>query len=170
MCASHRHSEPTLERSLSAPDRLDLRIRRVLGLAGPLVLRAGLGGVFLWFGALKLVPRLSPADDLAGETVEALTSGVVSPRAGVFAVGLLECLIGLGLLSDRFLRSTLLLLAFEMAGTMSPLVLFPKRTFIHLPLVPSLEGQYILKNVVIIGAGMVLGSRAGSGRRGRPTS
>ena len=68
-----------------------------------------------------------------------------------------ECAIGLGLLTTRFLRATLLLLAVQMVGTAMPLILFPAETFTRFPLTPTLEGQYIIKNVVLIGAGMVIG-------------
>jgi len=75
-----------------------------------------------------------------------------------------ECAIGLGLLTKRFLRATLLLLALQMVGTAMPLILFPAETFTRFPLAPTLEGQYIIKNVVLIGAGMVIGATVRGGR------
>jgi hypothetical protein len=45
-----------------------------------------------------------------------------------------------------------------MLGTMTPLILFPAETFVIFPLVPTLEGQYIIKNLVLISAGLVIGS------------
>lgn len=71
--------------------------------------------------------------------------------------------IGLGLLSGRFLRATLLLLAVQMVGASLPLVLFPAETFTQAPFAPTLEGQYVIKNVVLIGAAMVIGATVRGG-------
>lgn len=59
---------------------------------------------------------------------------------------------------------TLLLLAFQMAGTLTPLVLFLAEAFLQFPYAPTLEGQYILKNLVLIGAGLVIGATVCGGR------
>jgi len=75
-----------------------------------------------------------------------------------------ESVIGLGLITGRFLRATLFLLAVQMVGTLMPLVLYPSETFTRFPYAPSLEGQYIIKNVVLIGAAMVVGSTVRGGR------
>ena len=144
-------------------DRIDRAITSWLADAGPVVVRLGLGIVFLWFGALKLFPELSPAEDLVGRTVERLTFGLVSPTVAVPVLGVWECLIGLGLITGRFLRATLLLLAIQMAGTVTPLVLFPAETFTSFPMAPSLEGQYIIKNIVLVGAAMVVGATVRGG-------
>jgi hypothetical protein len=69
-----------------------------------------------------------------------------------------ETLIGIGLLFNIFLRETLLLLYLQMAGTFLPVFLFPAEVFFKIPYAPTLEGQYIIKNLVIIGAGIVLGA------------
>jgi uncharacterized membrane protein YphA (DoxX/SURF4 family) len=145
-------------------DRLDAAIAGRLARYGVPVLRVGLGLVFLWFGALKFVPGLSPAQDLATRTVERLTLGVVGPELSLPVLATWECLIGLGLLSKRFLRATLLLLAVQMVGAGMPLILFPFETFTSFPFAPTLEGQYIIKNVVLIGAGMVIGATVRGGR------
>lgn len=145
-------------------DRLDEAITELLARIGIPVLRIGLGVVFLWFGALKFVPGASPADDLAARTIERLSFGLVGPAVSVPLLATWESLIGIGLLSARFLRATLLLLAVQMVGTLTPLVLFPAETFQVFPFAPTLEGQYILKNVVLIGAGMVVGATVRGGR------
>ena len=105
------------------------------------LLRASLGVVFIWFGALKFFPGLSPATDLAARTIEKLSFGTVHSSFSVPFLAGWECLIGLGLLSGAFMRVTLLLLALQMAGTLSPLVLFPDEVFTHIPYGPTLEGQ-----------------------------
>jgi uncharacterized membrane protein YkgB len=145
-------------------DRLDAAITGYLARYGVPVIRVGLGLVFLWFGALKFVPGLSPAQDLATRTVERLSLGALGPEVSLPALATWECLIGLGLLSKRFLRATLLLLAVQMVGTVMPLILFPGETFTSFPLAPTLVGQYIIKNVVLIGAGMVIGATVRGGR------
>jgi uncharacterized membrane protein YphA (DoxX/SURF4 family) len=127
------------------------------------LLRIALGIVFLWFGALKLVPGLSPAEDLAGRTIEALTFGIVPASIAVPVLALWEVAIGVGLLVGRWMRVTLLLLFVQMAGTVMPLFLFPAETFVRFPFVPTLEGQYIIKNIVLVAAAIVLGATVRGG-------
>jgi hypothetical protein len=74
-----------------------------------------------------------------------------------------ECLIGLGLIFGKFLRITLLLLLLQMVGTFLPLVLFPDETWSRFPYAPSLEGQYIIKNIVLLSAGMIVGATVRGG-------
>ena len=112
----------------------------------------------------EIVPGMSPAEDLATRTIEHLTLGTVGPAVSLPVLATWECAIGLGLLTKRFLRATLLLLAVQMVGTAMPLILFPAETFTRFPLAPTLEGQYIIKNVVLIGAGMVIGATVRGGR------
>ena len=147
-----------------ALEPLDRRITSTLARLGPPVLRMGLGLVFFWFGVLKFFPGLSPAEDLAARTIEHLTAGYVRPDVSLPLLATWECLIGLGLLSGRFLRGTLFLLAVQMVGTFLPLVFFPEETFSRFPYAPTLEGQYIIKNVVLIGAAMVVGATVRGGR------
>ena len=145
-------------------DRLDAAITRVLARSGIPVLRIGLGIVFFWFGVLKFFPSLSPAEDLAARTIETLTFGAVRPNLSLPVLATWETVIGLGLISARFLRAILFLLAVQMLGTLTPLFLFPAETFSQFPFAPTLEGQYIIKNVVLIGAAMVVGSTVRGGR------
>ena len=67
-----------------------------------------------------------------------------------------EVLIGLGLIFGKFFRTTLLLLFLQMLGTITPLFLFTSEVFTQIPYAPTLEGQYIIKNIVLISAGMVI--------------
>ncbi len=144
-------------------DRLDRAITSWLARAGIVVLRLGLGLVFLWFGVLKFIPGLSPAQDLATRTIERVTLGAVGPDVSLPILAAWESLIGLGLLSGRFLRATLFLLAVQMLGAATPLLLFPAETFTRFPYAPTLEGQYIIKNVVLVGAAMVIGATVRGG-------
>jgi uncharacterized membrane protein YphA (DoxX/SURF4 family) len=144
-------------------DRIDRRITGWMAAHGVFVLRIALGIVFFWFGALKLVPGLSPAEDLAGRTIEQLTFGLIPASVALPVLALWEVAIGLGLLLGRWMRVTLLLLFVQMAGTITPLFLFPEETFVSFPLVPTLEGQYIIKNVVLVAAAIVLGATVRGG-------
>ena len=148
----------------STIDRLDRRITTAMAAYGLTALRIALGIVFLWFGALKLVPGLSPAEDLAGRTIEALTFGVVPREIALPILALWEVAIGLGLLMGRWMRATLLLLFVQMPGTLTPLLLYPHETFRAFPYAPTLEGQYIIKNLVLIGAAIVVGATVRGGQ------
>lgn len=145
-------------------DRLDRAITTTLATFAIPLLRIALGIVFLWFGALKLVPGLSPAENLAGRTIETLSLGIVPAAVAVPFLAAWEVLIGVGLITGRFLRATLLLLVVQMLGTLTPLVLFPTETFTIFPVAPTLEGQYIIKNLVLVAAAMVVGATVRGGQ------
>ena len=145
-------------------DRLDQQIVRWLARHSLPFLRFGMGIVFLWFGALKFFPGLSPATELAVRTIDVLSFGLIPGSISVILLATLESAIGLGFLTGRYMRLTLLLLLFQMAGTLTPLALFPGEAFIHFPYAPTLEGQYIIKNLVLIGAGLVIGSTVRGGQ------
>lgn len=144
--------------------RLDAAMTSWMSANGVFILRISLGVVFLWFGFLKFFPGVSPAQNLAGDTIALLTFGLVPAGTALFILAAWESLIGLGLLSGFFLRGTLLLLWLQMLGAMTPLFLFPDDCFRSFPLVPTLEGQYIIKNLVLISAGIVIGATARGGR------
>ena len=127
------------------------------------LLRISVGLVYLWFGVLKFVPGLSPAQDLAARTIAALSVGLVPGSVSVPLLALLETTVGLGLVTGRYLRATLLLLLVQMAGTVTPLLLFPRETFTAFPLAPTLEGQYIIKNVVLVSAAILIGATVRGG-------
>ena len=131
---------------------------------GVRLLRWSIGFVFVWFGALKLWPGLSPADEIATATSRELTFGLLSADVARLGLAFLEITIGVGLLTGTWLRLTLLLLFAQMAGTLTPLVIFPERIWTDFPFVLTLEGQYILKNGVLISAGFVIGATARGGR------
>ncbi len=144
-------------------ERLDVRITSTLARVAVPTLRIALGVVFLWFGVLKFFPNLSPAETLVGRTIEQLTFGFVRPDVSLPILAAWESVIGIGLILGRGLRGVLFLLALQMAGTFTPLLLFPQETFSTFPLVPTLEGQYIIKNIVLIGAALVVGATVRGG-------
>ncbi len=144
-------------------ERLDARITSTLARVAVPTLRIALGVVFLWFGVLKFFPNLSPAETLAARTIEQLTFGAVRPDVSLPVLAAWESIIGIGLIVGRGLRGILFLLAVQMVGTFTPLLLFPQETFTAFPFAPTLEGQYIIKNIVLIGAAMVVGATVRGG-------
>lgn len=144
--------------------RIDAALTASMAAHGILALRLSLGLVFAWFGVLKFFPGMSPAQSLAAETIARLTGGLVTSEVALPVLAAWEVAIGLGLLSGRFLRVTLLLLWTQMLGTVTPLVLFPDACFTQVPFAPTLEGQYIIKNLVLVSAGIVIGATVRGGR------
>lgn len=142
---------------------IDLRLAEWMARIGIPLLRISLGVIFLWFGVLKFFPGLSPAQDIAIRTMDVLTFGMIPPRTGLLLLAVWECLIGLGLLFGAFMRVTLLLLWVQMLGTITPVFLFPGEVFVRIPFAPTLEGQYIIKNIVLISAGVVIGATVRGG-------
>ncbi len=131
---------------------------------GVFLLRISVGIIFFWFGVLKYFPGLSPATDLATKTIDTLTFGIISGSFALYILATLEVAIGIGLIFGVFLRETLLLLLFQMMGTITPLFLFTSEAFTRIPYAPTLEGQYIIKNIVIVSAGIVIGATVRGGR------
>jgi uncharacterized membrane protein YphA (DoxX/SURF4 family) len=144
--------------------RFDADATRWMAKTGIVLLRISLGVIFFWFGFLKFFPGLSPAADLATRTIEILTFGLIQPHVALILLAIWECAIGLGMITGKFMRLTLLLLFAQMAGTLTPLIFFRDETFIIFPLVPTLEGQYIIKNIALVSAGIVIGATVRGGR------
>lgn len=120
---------------------------------GLLVLRVGLGIVFFWFGALKFFPGLSPAEGLVRNTIYFINPDLFLPILAAW-----ETLIGIGLIWGKYMRLTLLLLFLQLPGTALPILVLPEVVWTQFPFGLTLEGQYIIKNLVLIGAGLVLGA------------
>ena len=122
------------------------------------MLRVSLGVVFLVFASFKFVSGASPAEDIAVATVDQLTFGVVSGDAALLLTALMETFIGLTLLTGRFLKLGLLVLAGALAGIMSPLVLFPDQMWADNG--PTLLGQYVFKDIVLVAGALVVAAHA----------
>lgn len=152
-----------MERVRARYNEIDRIIVRWMARHGIRLLRLSLGIIFLWFGALKFFPELSPAEDLATRTINQLTFGLISEDVALIILATWECLIGIGLLFRLFLRATLLLLFVQMLGTIMPIFFFPNEVFTQFPYGLTLEGQYIVKNVVLISAGIVIGATVRGG-------
>ncbi len=132
-------------------EKIDEDVIRFMKRAFPWVSRIALFVVFFWFGILKVF-ALSPANPLVMQLL-AHTLPFISPDAFIVWFGIFECLIGITFLLRGFERFSIALLAVHMITTFGPLVLLPEVTWSG-PLVPTLEGQYIIKNLVIIALGM----------------
>lgn len=147
----------------------DRAITRWMARHGITLLRVSLGIVFLWFGALKFFPALPlpQSEELGVRILGRLSLGLLAPPVAQALLALLECGIGLGLLAGRFLRTVIFLLVGQMIGTFAPMFLYPEEVFARAPLVPTLLGLYIIKNVVLLSAGIVIGATV-RGARMRP--
>jgi putative oxidoreductase len=121
------------------------------------VLRISLGVVFLAFGVLKFFPGASPAQELAVRTLERLSFGALSGEAALLVTAVAECFIGLTMITGKLLKSGLAVLGASLVGIMSPLVLFFTDLF---PGTPTLEAQYVFKDIVLAAAGLVVAARA----------
>lgn len=143
---------------------LDIRLTTWMARNGIFILRISIGIIFTWFGILKFFPSLSPAESLAGKTIEILSFGLVESRAGVIILAVWETIIGLGFIVGKYLREIILLLFVQMMGTLAPVFLFPEDVFRKIPFILTLEGQYIVKNMVVISGGIVVGATVRGGR------
>lgn len=111
--------------------------------------------IFFWFGFLKIVD-LSPAQELVQDTVYWMP--FLSAEMWTYVIGFWEVLIGVFFLFKRTTLIAMLLLLIQMSGTFLPLVILPEITFQDSnPFLPTLEGQYIIKNIIIITAALIIG-------------
>ena len=132
---------------------IDRRLTAWMDRHGVRLLQVAVGVIFVWFGALKMVPGASPATELIVSTFPTLPPRLFLPFLGAW-----EVIIGLGYLSGRWLRVTVALMFAQMLGAMSPVVLNPAAIFERAPFVLTLEGQYVVKNLVLLAAAIVIGA------------
>ncbi len=144
--------------------RIDIAVTHWMARNGILLLRISLGFIFIWFGALKFIPGMSPAEDLAIRTIDMLSFGLFQEQTIIIGLAVWELAIGIGLMFKLFLRETLLLLYLQMIGTFTPVILFPSEVFTVFPYALTLEGQYVFKNLVVVSAGIVIGATVRGGR------
>ena len=137
-------------------DEIDHSISNFMRRWGVLALRISLGIIFIWFGILKPL-GISPAEPLLIATVRWLPFS--DGELWLIVIGWWEVAIGITFLFRKTLRIAIALLALQMVGTFMPLILLPAITFQagRLPYGPTMEGQYIIKNLLIISAALVVG-------------
>lgn len=145
--------------------RLDERIIAALRRIAVPVLRISLGAVFLWFGALKIAGA-SPVEGLVATTVPWIDPDLLVPGLGV-----VEAAVGVGLLVGRLVRIVLLVLALQLVGILFLLVIRPDAMFQSgNPLLLTEEGEFVVKNVVLLAAGFVVGANLWPGHRWKESS
>lgn len=150
---------------------LDRTIAGVLRKYGIRALRYALAFIFIFFGLLKPL-GVSPAEQLLKNTIDWVP--FVGPTFMLYAIGWWEVAIGVCFLYRPLLRVAGVLLAGQMVGTFLPLVLVPDACWQGSAAdkpwawwAPTLEGQYILKNLLILAAAMVIGGTEHEKARGR---
>lgn len=141
-----------IKQEVSNKIKLEIQITKWLKENSIPFARYSLAIVFIWFGILKPF-NLSPASELVANTVY-----FFNPSWFVPFLGWWEVVIGICLLYKPFIKYGLLLMSIQMIGTFLPLILLPEITFTYFPYAPTLEGQYIIKNLVLIGVAMIIGS------------
>jgi len=120
------------------------------------LISVSIGIVYLWFGMLKFFVGVSPAEDLAKATIEQLTFGILTPEISIILLAIWETLIGLLLIGHLFVKFALKLALIHIILTFLPFLFFPDLVFTQAPFSLTLLGQYIIKNVVILGVLIVL--------------
>ena len=137
-------------------ERLDHKVSAFMQRWGIVSLRVSLAIIFIWFGLLKPF-GLSSAQTLVEDTMRWMP--LLSPHLWVVVIGFWEVAIGITFLFKSTVRIAIALLAMQMVGTFMPLVILPTVTFQegHFPYAPTLEGQYIIKNLLIISEALVIG-------------
>jgi putative oxidoreductase len=139
----HTPNNPRMIAFQAASRRLDGLLRRAV----PLLLRGSLGLTFVWFGALKLAGQPT----LPASLIAAITP-FVDPGVSVPLVGAFEVALGIGLLLGRFMPVFLAGVALQLSGTFLVPLLRPDVAFVDGNLLLSVEGEYVVKNLVLLAA------------------
>ncbi len=155
----HTTPQPRPRRELTvriSRGQVDAAADRWLGRYSLLLLRISMGVTILAFGVLKYFPGVSPAQDLVLATTHVLAFGLVPGSVALVALATVECLIGLSLITGWGLRMSIYLTALWILGILSPLVVPSGRLFSGPDHAPTLEGQYVLKDLVLLAATLVI--------------
>ncbi|WP_339656591.1 doxx family protein [uncultured Maribacter sp.] len=119
---------------------------------GNTLLSIAIGIIYLWFGALKFFPELSPAEDLAKRTIQILTFNIIPSSISIIILAFMEVVIGLCLIFKFCHKQIVIIAILHIILTFSPLFFFTEESFTKNILTPTLLGQYIGKNLIIIAA------------------
>ncbi|WP_193510771.1 doxx family protein [Christiangramia fulva] len=114
------------------------------------LLLISVGVVYLWFGVLKFFPHLSPAEALAKNTIEELTMGIIPLNIAIILLAIWETAIGIMLILTIYRRFAISIALLHMVLTFTPFIFFSDEIFTNGAFIPSLVGQYIIKNIIII--------------------
>lgn len=163
-----KRSPPPAEVAEKTWDRIvaaDLQILGFLNRHSLTLLRFSLAIVFLWFGALKVFGA-TPVAELVSSVVY-----WVDPDWFVPVLGVLEIGVGLGLLFRVGMRIVLLIFLVQMIGTFLVLVIRPDIAFQNgNPLLLTTEGEFVIKNLVLLSGGLTVGARLQSLSPWRPSA
>ncbi len=132
-------------------DRLDRHIAEWMERYGHMLHRVSMGGMFVWLGLLKQA-GLKTTTSLLAHTIYWGPPDVIVPLLGWWEVA-----IGICLLVRPFIRMALLLLLVRLPGTLLALILLPEICFEHMPFAPTPEGQYLIKDMILFTAAIVVG-------------
>jgi uncharacterized membrane protein YphA (DoxX/SURF4 family) len=124
------------------------------------LLRISIGVIYIWFGALKFFNNLSPADQLAKDTMSLITFGLIPNYISIILLAVWETALGLLLIIGSWKRTVFYFLLLHMVCTFIPLFFFGDVSFTSAPYAFTLVGQYIMKNLIIICAALVLNAHA----------
>lgn len=117
------------------------------------MMRIALSIVYIWFGSLKII-GISSAGELVEKTVYWF-----KPELFVPILGFCEVIIGVGLLIKRFIPYTIVLLLLHMAVTFLPFFIQKSNCFDVFPYCPTLTGQYIIKNIVLVSGALIVAGK-----------
>lgn len=135
-------------------DRADAAVIRWMGTWGHLVERVGLSVIFFWFGLLKILGHTS-ATSIIAKTVY-----LSSPKVMVPILGFWEALIGVCFLFRRLVRAAIVLLMLRIVGSLLALIVKPEECWVVFPWIPTIQGQYLIKDIALFGAALVIGATA----------
>jgi uncharacterized membrane protein YkgB len=146
------------QRLLILFDQIDLALTNWMAKYSLIFLRYSLALIFIWFGILKFIPGMSPTVDIIENATNILFFGALPTWVALYGLATIECLIGFGLLFNIFMRVTLLGLFAQMIATSMPVFILPEIIFSQFPFGLTMEGHHLVKNLVLISAGLALGA------------
>lgn len=146
--------------------RVESTIHTWLGRNSVRLLRISMGAIILGFGFLKYFPGVSPAEHMVETVSRMLTLGLMPDRLVMVGFATVECVIGLSVITGVGLRLVIYPMTLWAVGILLPLVLMPAELFSGPDHMPTLEGQYVLKDVILLTATMVIADA--TVRAGRP--
>ena len=120
------------------------------------LLRISIGIIYVWFGVLKFFPNLSPADQLAKNTIQLITFGLIPDSVSIVLLAVWETTLGIILIIGIWRIMVLYVLLIHMICTFVPLFFFTDISFTASPYAFTLVGQYIMKNLIIICAALLI--------------
>lgn len=115
-------------------------------------LKISIGIVYFWFGVLKFFPELSPAEDLATDTISELTLGIIPAKISIILLAILEVGIGICFLLNIRPKIVAITALAHIVCTFTPLLFFNDIVYNGYPIFLTFVGQYIIKNLIIIAA------------------